>query len=82
MMDEQQAGREQVKLPVLAGLHTFFALSKETGFARETLVAVLSNTGLTGSMAGFTDLPRLLLIVSCWAFIHTGAICTNEHTHT
>lgn len=71
---------EQVKLPVLAGLHTLFGFSEQVGLAGETLVALLSDTGLTGSVAGFTFLPRLLLIVPCWAFIHTGAICTNTHT--
>lgn len=82
MMDEQQKDGGQVKLPVLAGLHAFFALSKQVGFTCEALVVVLSNTGLTRSVAGFAFLPRLLLVVACWALIHTGAICTNKHTIT
>lgn len=69
---------EQVKVPELAGLHTLFGLSEQVGFAGEALEAVLSNTGLTGSVAGFTLLPGLLLEVACWALVHTGAICTKQ----
>lgn len=50
------------------------------GFAYVTLVAVLSNAGLTEWVASFTILPWLVFVIACWAFIHTGAICTKKHT--
>lgn len=70
---------EQVNVPGLAGLHALFGLSEQVGFAGEALEAILSNAGLTGSVAGFTLLPGLLLEVARWALIHTGAICTKQH---
>lgn len=77
-----QLHSEQFKLPVPAGLHTLFGLAEKVSFAGETLAALLPNTSLTGNVAWFTFLPRLLLIVACWAFIHTGTICSNSHKHT
>ncbi|KAF3848602.1 hypothetical protein F7725_015099 [Dissostichus mawsoni] len=70
----------QVKVPVLlAGLHTLFALSEKVCFADETLVAVLPDAGLTGRVAGFTFLARLVLIVADGAFIHTGVSgCSSD----
>lgn len=66
-------------LPVLARLHTLFGLSEQVGFAGQAVVALLSDTGLTRSMARLAF--RLLLKVARWAFVHTGAICTDTHTH-
>lgn len=62
----------------MAGLHTFFALSEEVGFAGETLVAVFAHAGQARRVARLTLLPCLVLIVARWAVIHAGAICTHE----
>lgn len=48
-------------------------------FASEALVAVLSDAGVTGRVARLTSLPRLVHMVAWWAFINTGAVCTNKH---
>lgn len=69
---------EEVKLPVLAGLHALFALSKQMGLAGEALVAALSDTRLTGVVARSAFLLRLILVIARRAFRYAGAICRSE----
>lgn len=45
-----------VKVPVLAGLHALFALSEQTGFTDEALLAARPHARLAGRVAGAASL--------------------------